>query len=362
LDTQSPSSIDDFDDSGYLSDDKDVFFSNQTATSRPTKINTSTSPLSSEYTAPKTPQKVSKPVSMDSGISMSYDQSDEAQTRKSTTYRDGSESPLAGKGLPKGRVPTKIRASRPALNPVQPMPLPIRNFAPFQDPLTKIKRYISKPLVGDTDMKEGYIYGFQLDGKPYTKIGLAATRKGEPSLDECLKKRMEEHKDCGWHDVKIVLKHRVHHVHRMETIIHYHLESGRMKEINSCTPLNGRDCKHKTHREWFNNSLDEITTVVIAWKYWINCMPYGERDGDRHLLNPEWISRLGHIRNEFGRDNLLGWLCHHVPEVPRSITKVALNNTEWVEDESVKKSTGSFVRNSATGKNFEIKRSQTCLV
>jgi len=225
-----------------------------------------------------------------------------------------------------------------------------------------MRNYINKPLLGKTDMKEGYIYGFQLEGCAYTKIGYAAERESEPSLEASFDERMKEHKTSGWPDLKVVLKKRVLHAHRVEKLIHYHLEAGRMKEQCSCKGANGQKCDHGYRTEWFNNSLDEIYTVVIAWQHWILTMPYADRRDDRHHLSSEWKSCLENIRIQNSGDNWLEWLRQHVPELPRLINKVTLDTSELIENESSAQGHGSFVRNSATGIKFEVKRTKTNLL
>jgi hypothetical protein len=233
---------------------------------------------------------------------------------------------------------------------------------PFDNPFIKMRNYINKPLLGENDMKEGYIYGFQLEGCAYTKIGYAAERKNEPSLEASFDARMKEHKRSGWPDLKVVLKKRVPHVHRVEKLIHYHLEAGRMKEQCSCKDSTGRKCDHGNHTEWFNNSLDEIYTVVIAWKHWISTMPYVELQGGRYHLSLEWKRCLENIQDQNGRDNWLEWLRLHVPELPKLINNATLDTSERIENETTAEGRGSFVRNSTTGIKFEVKRARTYLL
>ncbi|KAH6661903.1 hypothetical protein B0J14DRAFT_312543 [Halenospora varia] len=353
----------DFDDSGLQSGNEEDFFGNEVLASMIAK--TAASSSSAEDAAPRTPQRATKPASTDSGISMSFEKSDEAQTKRSIKHRDGSESPVTRKVPRAKRVTPGTLSLRPAPTPVQPRSLsirPKRKFLPFENPFIKMKNYISKPLLGKNDMKEGYIYGFQVEGCAYTKIGYAAERKSEPSLEASFDARMKEHKRSGSPDLKVVLKKRVPHALRVEKLIHYHLETGRMKEQCSCKGSSGRTFDHGNHTEWFNNSLDEIYTVVIAWKHWILSMPYVELDGGRHHLNSEWKSYLKNIPIQNGHDHWLEWLCQNLPELPRSINKAALDTSEWIENENTTQGHGSFVRNSTTGNKVEIKRAKTCLL
>jgi len=351
----------DFDDSGYQSSHEENFSRDQATASKIT--GTAASSSSAEYAIPQTPQKAAKPAPTDSGISLSFESSDEPQTQP-VRYSDGSESPLAGKASRAKPVEAGPPFSRPVPTPVQPSSLPIRtkgNFASFGDPSSKLRNYIKQPLVEKLDMKEGYIYGFQLEGCAYTKIGYSAARDTESSLEASFDARMKEHKVAGWSDLKVVLKKRVPHVHRIEKIIHYHLEAGRMKEQCSCKGFNGRKYGHGNHTEWFNNSLDEIYTVVLAWKYWILSVPYAEPyDGKLHLSS-QWRSYLEDIRIQGGRDYWLDWLCEHVPQLPRLIHRTTLDTSEWIENERKAEGHGSFSRDNATGIKFQINRVKTCL-
>lgn len=214
-------------------------------------------------------------------------------------------------------------------------------------------------------MKEGYIYGFQLEGCAYTKIGKAAERDNQPSLEAALAARMKEHKKSGRPDLKIVLKKRVPHVKRVEKLIHYHLEAGRMKEQCSCENSKGEKYNHGNHTEWFNNSLDEIYTTVIAWEHWILSMPYVElQDGRYHAaLGAKWrhhLEQIGDSQN--GRDIWLNWLCQHVPELPRGIRMATLDNDESIQKEPTAENHNSFIRTSVTGVKSEIKRTRTNLI
>jgi hypothetical protein len=215
-----------------------------------------------------------------------------------------------------------------------------------------MRNYINKPLLGKNDMKEGYIYGFQIEGCAYTKIGLAAKRESEPSLEAALEARIREHKRDGWPDPKVVLKIEVPHVHRVEKLIHYHLGTGRMKE----------QCDRGSHTEWFNNSLDEIYTVAIAWNHWILSAPYEELHGGRHHLSEEWKGYLGTVPKQSGKDVWLQWLCRYVHGLPRLISTATLETSKWIEEESTEEARGSFVRNSASGIKVEVKRVKTCLI
>jgi hypothetical protein len=132
---------------------------------------------------------------------------------------------------------------------------------------TKIKNYIIKPLGGENAMNEGYIYGFQLEGCAYTKIGLSAGRKTQPTAEASWESRMKEHKRSDRRFLKIVLVKRVPHAHLVEKLIHYYLEVGRMKEWCTRRGSKGQELHHWNHTEWFSNSLDEIYTVVISWEH-----------------------------------------------------------------------------------------------
>jgi len=233
---------------------------------------------------------------------------------------------------------------------------------PFDDPFVKVRSYIKKPLLGDRDVKEGYIYGFQIEGYAFTKIGSAPERDSEPSLEASFQARMKEHRDSGWPDLKVVLKKRVPHVFRVEKLIHYHLGAGRLKEQCSCVSSSGKKLNHGNyHIEWFNNSLDEIYTVVTAWQLWMLSMPYSVVQGDEYLLSLEWKCCLKNIRIRNGHDIWLQWLCQHVPKLLMLTKKTTLDTNEWIEDESTAEVHGSFTRNNATGIKVEIKKARTNL-
>ncbi len=363
----------DFEDSGFQSGSEDDLFYDKGTALRKTKTVALSS--SAEYAAPRTPRKPAKLVSIDSGISMSFDNTDKAQKKRSVRYRNGLESPLTGKASRARRAIAGTSSRRPAPTPVQHLSLPIRtkrNFAPFHDPFIKMKNYINKPLLAKEDAKEEYIYGFQVEGYAYTKIGYAVMRDTEPTLEADFDARMKEHQDADWPDLQVVLKVKVHHAQRMEKIIHYHLEAGRMRErFCSCDGSSEEPCKHGSHIEWFNNSLDEIHTVAKAWRRWMLSMPYGQLDDDSpHLspelkirhLSPEWKACLENVQTQVDRNNWLDWLCQRVPELPRFITKASWDTGVYIEDESGAEVRGSFMRNSTNGKSSLIKRSRTCLV
>lgn len=355
------SSDPDFDDSGYHSGDEEAFFQDQIIASKVAM--TAASSSSAEYATPQTPPKATKPASTDSGISMSFDKTDESQIKQSIKYGDGSESPSARKASRGKPVKAGPPISRPAPTPIQPTSLPFRtkqNFVPFDDPFAKVRNYIKKPLSGDRDKEEGYIYGYQLDGCAYTKVGYGKIRPNNPSLDGSLGERMKEHKKPGQPDLKVVLRSRrqVPHAHRVEKIIHCHLAAGRMREQCSCKISSGLKCgTHRNYTEWFNNSLDEIYTVVIAWEHWILSKPYAESHDGRYYLSSEWKSRLENIRIRSDRDNWLEWLYEHVP----GSTNKTSDTTEGIEDKCITQNHGSFTRYDATGTKKEIKRVNTCL-
>ena len=335
----------------------------------------------------QTPQRASQPASTDSGISMSYDAQVEPYMG---TIRDREvpESPLSGKSKVRQRATSNQLSQplRPAATVIQPMTLTIRPkrdlvpyFAPFANPFTKMRTYINKPLgTGVDDLKEGYIYAFQLDGCPYTKIGKSAVRedKSESESDsevpKCktaeasLAERMHEHELNRGPDLKAVFEIKVPFVGRIEKLIHYHLEAGRMKEKCSCTNSKGKPLNHGNHVEWFNNSLDEIWTVATAWKHWIDSMPYvKELEDDTKLLqlSPEWRTRLEEIRGfQPGRDVWLDWLRQHVPEVRKMLIKDSIESDEWIGNKSTAASRASFIRSNAAGVRSEIKRVRTNLL
>lgn len=216
-----PSIIPCFEDSGYATDDDQE----RTVAFRPFNANECSSLSLAE--PPKTPQKPAPQVSTDSAISMTFNQLNEAQPmRKVKDEEVENGSPLADR---KARGHRTSESTLTTL-PTRPAPTPIQNrtrrtYVPFDDPWVKLKAYLNKPL-GSKDMEDGYIYGFQLDGCTYTKIGYAAQRKNKPSMEA----RMKQHERCGWADAMTVLRKEVPHAHRVEQIIHYHLEAGRMKE------------------------------------------------------------------------------------------------------------------------------------
>lgn len=346
----------DFEDSGVLSRDGNDLVSSTTSNI----VSSSTT----RYTGTQTPLKAEKPVSTDSAISMSFNTFDEAEVEKSTIkYRDGSESPLARKGARGKQNMLENQSSRPAPTPLQPVPIAIgirRKMIPFEQPFVKMKTYIKKPLVTELDMKEGYIYGFGIDGCSYTKIGYVTERSNSASLEDAFIARMNEHKRCYLPKPTIMLKIRVPHAHRMEKIIHYHLEAGRMKYKCYCKKVNEDKPGTGNHTEWFNQSLNEIHAVANAWKDWIRSNPYVEdQSGGRRVyhLSKEWKSRLENVPNANGRDNWLDWLHHYSPVPPQLINKA--KSDEIFEKSSTGPVNGSFVRHSTIGTRFEIKRATT---
>lgn len=159
-------------------------------------------------------------------------------------------------------------------------------------------------------LKDGYIYGFMIDGCVFTKIGFAAQRKNKKSLLDSLNHRlMNEHKKCGWTKLKqVVTPCHVPHARKVEKIIHYHLEADRKREVNMCKESDGQQCKHEKHTEWFDTPLPRINEVMRAWKRWIEAKPY-IKVGKEMCLSPEWQRNLDTVPNpKAGEDALIVWL------------------------------------------------------
>jgi hypothetical protein len=223
----------------------------------------------------------------------------------------------------------------------------MKDFIPFKAPFTKMENLIRKPLF---DLSEGYIYGFKVKDVPYTKIGRAGPRDNEPSLEASLEARMKEHRDDGWAELSVVLRMQVPNAQRVEKLIHYHLETGRMR-------WKGQGKGAKT--EWFNNSLDEIRNVAEAWQCWMRSSPYEDPHGETEFghLNSKWRGNLDRLQIRNGRDNWLYWLHRYVPEIPR-----LAHNDKWIDDESTAKRDRSFGRNNASGNSVEIIKTRTNLL
>ena len=226
-----------------------------------------------------------------------------------------------------------------------------------------MQTYIRKPLgSGETDLKEGYIYAFQLDGCPYTKIGKSAIRK-DKTPEASLAARIKDQEDACCPDLKIVLSKPVPFVGRIENLIKFHLEAGRMKEKCLCKGPKGQELAHGNHIEWFSNSLDEIWTVVIAWQHWILSMPYIQGDEGLYHLSSAWKEHLEGVGDcQIDRDVWVDWLCQHMPELRGVLMKDTTESSESIETQSAAKVPGSFVRSSAAGLKSEIKRVRTTVL
>jgi hypothetical protein len=241
-----------------------------------------------------------------------------------------------------------------------------KTFIPMTDPFEKIRKYICKPFKDSHGTAKGKIYGFQIEGCPFTKVGEAGKRDSEPDLDASLLARIGEHKKSGRPDLSVVMDFPAIHSPRIEKLIHYHMDAGRLKEKCSCVGRDGQKLRHAyEHIEWFNNSLDEIWTITIAWRYWSLSMPYVKGDKDMYYLREEWRSRLeivDRVQKE-GRDNWLEWLCTHVPNMPETIKKSTMDRARMIEEEEARSAVhASFMRNSADGVKCEIKRTRTSFV
>lgn len=382
-----------FEDSDFQSGDDEGFIDSENDLSR--NASTSTSSRSVRYVvAPQTPRKAIKSASTDSGISMTFDSSEGVQTKEATQCRDGSVSPLTER-LSRANARAARRRSRPDPTPIQhkpsdvqpeplPKPLALRGkpllpgpgsptvqpeeiFVSMTNPFEKIRKYICKPFKDSHGTAEGAIYGFQIEGCAFTKVGEAGKRDSEPDLDASLQARMREHEESGRHGLSVVMEFPVIHGQRIEKLIHYHMDAGRMKEKCSCVGRDGQRLRHAhEHKEWFNNSLDEIWTITIAWRHWSLTMPYVKGYKDMYYLRPEWKSRLeslDRVQRE-GRDNWLEWLCKHVPDMPEAIKKATMDRARTMEEEEEARSAvhASFMRNSADGVKCEIKRTRTSFV
>ncbi|KAH9213851.1 hypothetical protein DL95DRAFT_390203, partial [Leptodontidium sp. 2 PMI_412] len=190
---------------------------------------------------------------------------------------DGSESPTAGKAQRSKHAPFQ-KPDMPAASAPSHKTSLEPEFYPFSDPLKTLKNYIKKPLP-PTHTLDGYIYCFLLEGTNKSKIGfgLPRSRHNEQipiSLEESFAERMDEHKDEWGSAPEVVLLLKVPYAGRIEKIIHYHLEKGRMKVPARQKGSEKKKKKIPVHGEWFNNSLPEITKVMKAWSHWSLMMPY----------------------------------------------------------------------------------------
>jgi hypothetical protein len=166
--------------------------------------------------------------------------------------------------------------------------------------------------LGSRAMKDGRIYAFTIDGCKFYKIGYAARREGEKSLEDSLNKRIREHERCGWHNPEKVLDYCVPHAYRVEKIIHHHLEEDRQREHNLCKEIDGQKCKHIKHTEWFDTPYNRIHVVTRAWKRWIELKPY-VKINRQMCLSPEWQKNLEAVSNQKSGDNWLQWLDYYAP-------------------------------------------------
>ena len=311
-------------DPGYESDDNGVTDDNHEVASA--TVTTGKSPNSKGIESPETPKRPPPMPTTDSGY-MSFERPTAKVTIKT---EECPPSPLVARG---GRRKSQqlSKTSRPEPPPIQlkaspvaesSIPIPparkVRpsksssSWSPWNDPNKGMKKYMRAAL-GTAAMKDGYIYAFTIDGCTFYKIGYAARRKGEKSLEDSLNKRIREHEKCGWHNPKIVLHFRVPHAHRVEKIIHHHLKENRQREHNLCKEIDGQKCKHVKHTEWFDTGCDRIHVVIRAWKRWIELAPYVKINGAM-CLSPEWQKNLEAVPNQKSGDNWLQWLDYYAPE------------------------------------------------
>ncbi|PVH70589.1 hypothetical protein DL98DRAFT_540729 [Cadophora sp. DSE1049] len=306
-------------------------------------------------TGPGTPKRSIMPAMIDSAISMSND-------KTTTRYLDGSESPTAAKAKRSNRVLLGERAAS-APTPERATSIESR-FIPFNDPLKNFVKYIKTPLT-PTHTLEGYIYCFEIEGTTMNKIGSALPRsmsveetKVPITLEESLVKRMSEHKGTWGSAPKVLLKLKVPYARRIEKIIHYHLEHGRMKELANQIQSE-KEKKIPVHNEWFNNSFAEISIVMKAWRHWSLMMPYvkAKQDGKpAHSLSPHWEACLKTLKPQPFRDHWMDWLYEHVPELGK---QMPLSAKERIEKERSVQRPGTIVRSNAAGTKWVLQRSGT---
>lgn len=279
----------------------------------------------------RTPKRPVMPVKVDSAISMS---NGEAVT--GVDDEGCPESPTAAKAQRSTHQPAVRAASAPLLprgTSLEP------EFTPFNDPLKKLKQYIKTDLPPSHTL-EGYIYCFQVEGTNKNKIGSALPRYRKQNgervpipLEKSFVMRMNQHKLERGTAPKVLLKIKVPYARRIEKIIHYHLEPGRMRESPSAVRQAKSKKKIPVHLEFFNNSFAEISKVMKAWGYWSSMMPYEEtmKNGNPvHCLTAHWEECLQGLKAQPFRNNWLDWLYKNVPEVERQLP---LSAKELIEKE-----------------------------
>lgn len=334
----------DFDDSGFYSGDEEDSTENTIAPLGVLGVDEpSAFSITNKYTAPRTPQ--SRPPfpptdSTDSAISMTFDETAQVAIRS----EECPGSPLADKAKRRNQRPTNAKLSRRTPTSVQPKivsaaeisrrgpttPTPrifesSSKWSPWENS-KRLKTYIKNPLTPKA-MEEGYIYCFQLDDCKYTKIGYAAHREGESSLQKSLDKRIKEHERCGWWNPTVVIHEKVPHVYRVEQIIHRHLAANKKDEVQMSKGSNGQKCKHKAHGEWFDVDFPKMYMALKAWKRWIETQPYIMLDG-KLRLSPDWRKKLETVQVESSTDHWLEWLCRYVPEPVKLIREVGVMSME----------------------------------
>ena len=314
--------------------------------------------LSSASGSPSTPKRPAVPAKFDSAISMSN-----GEDIKAIIELACPESPTAAKA----QRSTRESVTRAVLAPEQSRATSLEpEFFPFSNPLKKLTQYMKKPLT-PTHMTEGYIYCFQIEGTNKNKIGSALPRKRtkkngervETPLEKSFKRRMAEHKNEWDSAPRIMLQLKVPHARRIEKIIHFHLEKGRMKEL--ARPERQKKSKKKIplHNEWFNNSFAEISKVMMAWSYWSFMTPYEEvvKDGKSvYGLTSHWEASLQGLKPQPFRDHWFDWLYKHVPEVG---INMPLSTQDLIERERSDRLSEAIVRNNAMGDICVLKRSST---
>jgi hypothetical protein len=153
-------------------------------------------------------------------------------------------------------------------------PRHIQKFKPYQPANTKNKTVTealmslhAKPLSLESGSKTGFIYIYWYPGNfGHVKIGYSERL----NPDERLK---EWSKQCK-HEVEGYKHFKVHHMRRVESLVHTELKDHRRTEV---CPGCG-----KTHKEWFEVEAEFAAQVIEKYQLWATTQPYERlRDGWR---------------------------------------------------------------------------------
>ncbi|KAH7041465.1 T5orf172 domain-containing protein [Microdochium trichocladiopsis] len=135
-----------------------------------------------------------------------------------------------------------------------------------EEPTKNVALRMKDPLIG-RDFKSGCLYIFSRDLSPgYVKIGWTG---------RAVQKRLDEwEEDCGYKPRPEHNTDTVRYVQRAESLVHYEL----INEWRAERQCESAKCR-KTHKEWFEVTVDRATEVVTGWAMVMECIQLYAEDG-----------------------------------------------------------------------------------